>query len=285
MNKVIDFSRISDGITYELEKVASLVECTTRENTYFIDGTTVYIHMIGNRVPTDENICVSVTGAKSVINIVASSGNQTVYMEGLTIIGGYPCNMKCARGSENTLNIYAKNCKLLHAYTTMQTYTDAISLLGCTSIMQGCECAYAVKDGFNYHAAYNFKPIALEIDCIGHDNGFYDGWTEKGNNGSTMHDGGKIIRVNGVYYNNNGGNVADIADGTLVYNLGCVAFDSKANTKGASDADFVSQGGNNVIYCDNCKGFGSYLSFASSEGTMYIHNCDYESKNSRVEEI
>src|SRR5699024_7269484 len=51
--------------------------------------------------------------------------------------------------------------------------------------------------------------------------------------GSTMHDGGQIIRVNGAYYRNEGPNVADVNDGTQSWNLGCIGLESRSSVNGS----------------------------------------------------
>lgn len=140
---------------------------------------------------------------------------------------------------------------------------------------------YSSKDGFNYHKNGNSIPNFVEIDCVGANNG-NDGialatksyW----NNESTAHERVKGIRINCVYYNNYGENVADVSDGTITLNLGCVAFDSSAaKTHIAACADFVAQQPGATMYLYGCKAFDSTSSaYAVADSTLYIKNCDFE---------
>lgn len=292
VNRVIDISEIGKGRTAELGKTTSISACVAAEGSYYISSNnTLYVHMYGNAAPTNENCVVSVTETYAPVHIMDSSQNMYVYLQGLTIVGGYPANVYAKNSSTYTgLEVYGKNLRMLYAHSDgvssgdqTLTYTDALCLRGAKSIMQGCECAFAFKDGFNYHQSAGVVPVAVELDCIGHDCGL--SFEENGNNGSTIHDGGKIVRVNGVYYHNKGGNVADINSGTVAINLGCIAFDSCGGNN-ATNGNFMTQSSGVNSVCDSCVGFGSGVDFyCPDDGGMTVRNCVYTRKGSHVTEV
>lgn len=70
-----------------------------------------------------------------------------------------------------------------------------------------------------------------------------------------MHGGGDIIRVNGSYFKNTGPNVADVSNDTDSWNLGCIAYGSKANLD--QNSDFMVSTATAEMWIDNCFGYGS----------------------------
>jgi hypothetical protein len=95
-----------------------------------------------------------------------------------------------------------------------------------------------------------------------------------------MHDGGKIIRVNGAYYNNYGGNVADIG-GSQTYNYGVVAFDSKAIDE-AQSGDFWCWTGA-VMNLFGCRAIGdSKYNLYCVSGTINVTKTEYGTKPGHV---
>ena len=91
--------------------------------------------------------------------------------------------------------------------------------------MKDCVAAKNIDDGFNYKKGAGVTPYSVEIDCIGRDNGL----TGDIDNGSTMHEGGRIVRIMGEYMRNVGRNVHDIDNNSQSWNLGCNAHDSARN--------------------------------------------------------
>ena len=137
-------------------------------------------------------------------------------------------------------------------------------------------------DGFNYHIGQDgSKPTIVEVDCKAFENGADKGKAGfKSNNGSTIHDGLKAIRVNGVYARNDGGNVADVNEGTESWNLGCRAFESYQGK------DFQTASGSNM-WLDQCIAYGSENSINSSDSNskVYTRLGSYQNKLILGEEI
>jgi hypothetical protein len=235
--------------------VASIAACDATEDTYFIDGTTVYCHELGGESPLValiENTKHALTANLAV--------DQSVYFENVDIIGGLS-----AIGSGN---IYARDCIFEYGL-----YDSAVSVTCENSIFQDCRASRSPKDGFYYGNGVQ----AIELRCAGMLNG--DG-TSDTSNGSTTHSGAAIIRINGEYSYNHGPNVADVQDGTESWNLGCYAHHSTA-TSGTQNVDFQSSGeagsaqsfldtcvGNNSTYAARCLDAGGHIYI--KQGEFYL---------------
>jgi hypothetical protein len=103
--------------------------------------------------------------------------------------------------------------------------------------MENCISELNYEDGFNYHSLNGYNPEFIEVNCIGRFNG--NGNNTGINNGSTCHEYCRGIRLNGIYYGNEGRNVHDINDAHS-WNVNCFAFDSVATTGDAAKEDFAA---------------------------------------------
>jgi hypothetical protein len=144
-----------------------------------------------------------------------------------------------------------------------------------------------VLDGLNYHksTAGTTALDVVEIECIAHHNGRQGGTM---NNGSTIHEGGRIIRVSGDYSYNGQRNVHDVNDGTESWNLGCVAGSPKTQV-GADDSvnfDIGISGTSSTakMWLDGCVSRGGAVTdFAVNIGaTMYVRDTDTTTFKSNV---
>lgn len=246
---VVDFRRnTEEGDTFALTKVTSLEKCQNTSDSFYCDDTNLYVNYKNGTAPRydvyvvyDNKCTLQVSGA-------------TVFLENLKIIGGF----EATDGS----NIYAKNCRFEYS-----GIGNNYHITGSNSIAYNCIATHGLKDGFNYGNAN-----AIEIDCIGKNNGLYDE-NATTSNGSTSHVASKVIRVNGQYYNNRGPNVADVQNDTQSWNLGCLAKDSLMTSTGQS-CDYQAQEGTSQVFLDGCISQGSYNSLSiNNEGSMYLRNC------------
>lgn len=270
--------KISDDFS-SLKKVENAEDCDI-QGTYAYISNVLYVHLFYNETPIRDNCMICKNYKFPCYEINSESKVITQYFEGVTFIGGTGSTLyvKCTDTYKH--KVYAKDCDFLYAHDDTLA-KDAVSIVGADAYFVGCKAMYSSKDGFNYHKNGNSIPNFVEIDCVGANNG-NDGialavnsyW----NNGSTAHEGVKGIRINCVYYNNYGGNVADVSDGTITLNLGCVAFDSSAvKTHTSACADFAAQQPGATMYLYGCKAFGSTSSaYAAANSTLYIKNCDFE---------
>ena len=248
-------ARNSEGDLLYYTLVESLADVESTENSYYVSGHDIYIH--SESAPTKTYVLVSGVNCHATL-----SNGETIYVEGCEFIGGNYGGFRITNGnaSKKPLALF-KNCGFSKSYMG-----NALYLQGCSGILQGCYASYASDDGFNYHATLDVVPDSIEINCIGRHNGTTGNNT---NNGSTTHDGAKILRLNCEFYDNIGPNVADV-NNSLSFNYGCVSHDSNGSTTNKSG--FQCQGG--VMWNDTCSAYGNLQNFqAYLGGTLYQHNC------------
>jgi hypothetical protein len=197
---------------------SSIAAVQANAGSWYQTGGVVYVRLLDDRAP-DANLHVF----RSIQSAYCARDNITIYLEGIEFQGGpngaaYFRNASAAGG----LYVYAKDCKFKYSFAIGGFAMEGTTL----SICQGCESAKNQNDGFNYHVRNTVIPDAIEIDCTGRDNG---STSDDDNNGSSIHDGGRVCRLNVIYHGNYGPNVIDIND-ALSYNLGCEAYGSAAPT-------------------------------------------------------
>lgn len=246
------------GNDYKYTKVGSINELNSIEGSWYTDNVSVYVRTLDGRVP-DDKIKLSIGGN----NIKINNSSGKYYFEGITFENG-------ANGMlvESTNIVYFKNCHFRNSLD------KAIDFAGGTNIaiLEDCR-AYGsqTNDGISYRDGVAYF---LEINCLGFDNGKESNIDN--NNGSTSHGlTGYGIRVNGIYFDNKGPNVADVfgANNTsLIWNVGCTAYGSASSSDGGS-CDFITT---DKTYWEDCVSYGSVNSFASTEKTSYIRNSIYE---------
>lgn len=243
----------------ELKKVNSVTEVQSTQGSWYTDGSIVYVHTFDGR-PADNYIRAYL----NTNNAIITNGNH-FYIEGITFEGGNS-NIRID-GSDPTMKVVMKNCKF--KYTKL---LNCVSAYGAEVYLQNCEASYGNQDGFNYHIKNNTPCKVIEVDCKSHRNG-RDGANQ--NNGSTNHDGGKTIRVNGEYFENSGPNVIDVNEGSESWNVGVVAHHSTASS-GISNSDFKNSNvGKGLMWLDSCVSYGSEYSVATAgDGSeTFTNNC------------
>lgn len=265
--------------TTELVKVLDIASVEATEGTWYNDGTNTYVHMFYDAVPTNANLALTLLTNKALIHTLCTTSNVSMYVEGIKFIGGNPATVLfSASATYRAPKFYANKCQFLHAYDAAQA-RDAVSILGATAYFVECEASFSNKDGFNYHQFDGTIAYGLEIDCIAKANG-YGNTGGAYNNGSTAHDGSKVIRIGGTYFSNYGANVADVHVNTKSLNIECNAFNSTAGTGDGSDADFAAQQTGTTMWLLSCRGLGSvYNLYCAAGATMYVKDSDYTTKN------
>ena len=202
----------------ELIKVVGSADVDNTLNS-FASGSNTYLRLLDNREP-DDYVFV---GSKSNISFTITSVDNIqskVYMENINIIGStVPFTIITPTGQPLKNIMYGYKCKFLNSATY-----NSLNSLGADTFLVECEANGSNKDGFNYHASGGKIPHSIEIDCKGIGNG--RNTDDDHNNGSTTHDGGKIIRINCYYSSNQGGNVADTNSGSQSFNVGCISSNS-----------------------------------------------------------
>ena len=259
-----DASIVDEFGDYELlELKTSIDEVEANPGSWFKDATYTYIHASDSRVPDanmrlyNNNYCISHTG------------NKTIYLEGIELHGGKTALYITNTVAELTPKLYAKNCNFRYGTAGNGIIDSSGSEY---NFFQNCIAGRGANDGFNYHAANGILPKVIEVGCIGRHNGI----TSDTDNGSTIHDGGKIIRVNGQYYSNVGSNVGDIGPGTQSWNLGCIARDSLAVSEDAYKSNFTDHT-DAEMWNHLCASYGSLNASTTQDGAeMHSRNSVYD---------
>lgn len=208
--------RNGDFMQYQvLTSVAAVAE--TPGSAYFQNGK-VYVMTVDGRIPdTDIRIFQDST--------FRVTGPFTFYTEGINFIGVQNVLTRATAVNMTPLWI-AVDCSFGYGENFGVSGGGSFRTEGGNTILLRCTGFKSRRDGFNYHqwdAILQNCGWHVEIDCVGRDNGA----TGEGNNqGSSIHDGGKILRINGYYARNEGPNLEDVHINTVSYNVGCLLEDS-----------------------------------------------------------
>lgn len=278
-----------DGSPVFLHHAASTNDVVSTPGSWFWSQSvgSVYIHLLNKKATDGSDIVIAQSTDTNIIKVKATAQNAKIYLEKISVLGGKSNVWAEDSTSYTSQKLIAKDCKFFCA-----SASNALSLRGVDGFFQNCECAYAKLDGFNYHkndsannsGGDNTGTLSngLEVDCVGHDNGVTDTGTSYSDNGSTCHDGGKCVRINGIYYNNKGGNVADTSANTVSHNFGCYAFDSTAPAD-TNRADFWAQNGTEMhLYGCRSAGDSQYNLWAGTNAVIYTSKSEYSTTTGTI---
>lgn len=272
--RVIDYKAIPDElICYELKNSITAVD--ESEGSYYIDSSTVYVHALGGINPGG---CVCVTvNSERFLEANNDLQNTTVAFQNIMLIGKATGISSNRKNTSNNLTVVFDNVKAIYCGNNTN---DSFQIYGGTAILNACIAQCSFKDGFNYNginkAGATTDCFIIEVDCIGSTCGLLQ--AAESQNGTTGHAGVKIIRVNGIYYDNFGANVADVQADTMSINLGCKAFYSAGTPSGANE-NFAAQQAGTTMWLYGCVGVGATKDLSCVTGsTMYIDRCTYNVK-------
>jgi len=239
----------SNGDYVELLKKTSIAEVETTAGSWWYDSGILYVRTFDDREPDSD-----IHGYLDVKQVYSSLlGN--VFLDGLKIYGGTN-TVYHVSDTINNMTLCLHNCELKYAVNG-----HGLAIGKSRTILDTVIAARNESDGFNYHTGGS----SLEINCIGRNNGLPGDSTS---NGSSIHDGGIIIRVNGEYTANHGPNLADVNANTKSWNLGCKSHGSLAVT---NQCDILSEDG--TMWVDSCKSYDSPAGLSCVVGALYVRNC------------
>jgi hypothetical protein len=231
-----------------------------------------FVHTLDGSSPATGHTALAANGAAQSIRWNQYAYNQRFAFHGVTFIGGDNA-MRCEGASSSSKRADFVGC------TFMRSTANAFQSLGGVDdaiiIHYNCVAKYAETDGFSYHttnATNNGTAVAkaIEINCQGVNNGLL---VSGANQGSTTHFGGKVLRVNSTYSNNQHQQVADVGGGSQSWNAGCTFGPRRAGNDISSGVDV----GNNAdivnMWIDGCA-FSDlpYDVLISAGGTMFYRN-------------
>ena len=280
-------NKITNTLT-PFEEVTVLDDCITKpftRGTFRVPNTqtnALFVHM-PKGVPI--NLHDNVIWVSRNDHMCVLENNAYVEINDLIFIGGN--NSIMVKGGST---IVCENCKFLfNSSNACVGYNDGEYN---KSYYINCEAAYSYTDGFCYYGTGE----AVEIKCVGHDNGFKNTDTDSNVcNGSTAHGTYKVCRVMCTYYNNKGGNVADINNvNSTHYNCSayysCADLSTATPTSSTHNTGFAIQGNvstdHTKMYLYDCKAYGNEfdLQNASQHATLTVNNCWYDTTYGTITE-
>lgn len=256
VGRVQDASIVDAAGDYaELTKQVDAATVDANPGSWYLDGSNVlWVRTADDRAP-DADIWPQVD------NCIRGTGDITICVMGAHLYGKNPAWLANS-GAGQSPTLILKDCVLKYSVT------NAVTLEGGTAYIQNCTAARNAGDGFNYHSLNAVVPQAIEINCTGRNNGTVNGAAI--DNGSSMHNAGSVIRINGIYYENVGPNVIDI-DNAEAWCLGCTARDSASDVP-ANDQGFSASPAN--MWLERCVASGQLVDLRAT-GTMYLRATTY----------
>jgi hypothetical protein len=248
----------------------SIADCESKPHSYFISGSTVYVHTFDNRVP-DGNI--EVVLSTSCLDMRMT--NSTFFVENLEFYGvlGFQVrgdinstfiNNSCKYG----LSIGA-NSNGLNVNDIGKNYTF------------GCISHDTQRDGFNYHfvgiaTAQQRNCLVFEYDNVAFNNGIND--TNLTNNAFTCHEGVCILRVNDFGFNTKGTVCADV-NGCYSVLVDCKMNGSILNTTDWQACSYYFFADTNVlggkVVLINCSGRSPFATLETDGSGMTVTLSQY----------
>lgn len=281
INTLYDITKFkSEGKVSKLQLVESAAVVDTTPNSYFVSGTTVYVHLYDNVTPSIETLGVSLAAGYPSIKFTPSANNTKVYIENVSILGADTGGIVCDATSYTGCSVLLKDVKIYNTFAREYQY-DAFSNIGFTSICDHVIIVNTEKDGFNYHNSSTIPAYGLEINCTCNNCGEIQTIAARlSNNATTAHQDCKVIRVNGDYTLCNGGEVVDVGNAVgACYN--CLIADSyRGRVYDAYATD------NAILYLYNCYFKGSTaprnITTGMNSAVIYIKDCEYDTKSGHV---
>lgn len=255
IGRLIDENQLNQyGVALDLMAVDSIILCETTPNSYFIEGTTLYVHRQDATAPD--------TRLKIISNLTGTTlkPNQKYFIKGVIFEGGLSGSIYAPMA----YSVVMVNCK--------NTYSldNGFRISGCNnSLAVNCEVYGNIQDGFNYHADTNgISPYATEINCKSYCNGLAD----NNDNGSTAHEDCRVLRVNCEYYDNKGPNLVDV--GTVrSWNINVKSENSRG--EGLSQAEFYA-GTSAMMGFNSCKAKGVNAAVVTGTSVIRYKNTELD---------
>lgn len=230
-----------------LTQVDALATCESTENTWYTDGTTLYVHRADGAVPTNGDFQTNTKVFGEIDNgwfSGPSSGTlrRHVY-SGVIFEGGRDGAWRSTGSLASALcEVVFDRCTFRYSATKpvggAGAAPNGMSDVGMRlCILHKCVAYANQSDGFNHHVGVTntTSPIFAEIDCLSYGNGYNSGVDNF--NGFTSHEYAKGVRVNCFTWSNFGPEFADVHN-VKVWNVGCVSLGSIAASVASQKTGF-----------------------------------------------
>lgn len=245
------------GIHKPMTKCTSLQDVTDTDNSYFIDGTTVYINS------SDIDNVYMTTNTLAMRTIMVNAVDSKLYFENITFVGRtYFVGRSVVTAYPNNIcGLIVKNCIAEHCFADNNFTQDSWDY----AYFIDCKAGYAKLDNFNHHAYYlnndhKTDAITVEVNCFGEFAGIYNanGYSD---NISTAHDSMNILRCCTNGYEADGSLIADI-DGCHSVCIECNVINRHFTSIGSAKGVFYFaiatnsySGRDSVAIVQDCHGY------------------------------
>jgi hypothetical protein len=264
--RVLDLVAAKDkyGNWAEIPRVATVAECNTTVNSWYTDGTTVYVRRADGAAPT-------LATTEVLLNSIFYPVNSTTMdfcVSNMEFLGGYT-NIN----SVGTITGAFVDCKFSYQGGEERITADGITLLKAKLwVFVRCEAARTTKDGFNVHEIGGIIPQLLTLDCVAYDCGTVG---QTSNNGWTIHDAIPAIDVNGEYFDTRGGEIACADAGTQAWIVGTKCYKSLGDGTELPINFWFRQAGE--YWMDTCEGSDSHIDVSAQIGAK-VHLRSHKTK-------
>ena len=229
-----------------LDTVADAASCRSSPGTWYTDATYVWVHTSDSREPDTFVRCYFDNATYP--GKYAGNFDGTLYLENIDFEGGSTGGFYSGYAGK-TKTAYYNNCTFKYS-----SGNGTSAPHGGNMYLKDCVSACNLDDGYNWKLGSGPSQIkVVEIDCIGRDNG-YSGDID---NGSSIHEGGYIVRLNGEYCRCVGRVIHDINDGTQSWLLGSIVHDSTSTVNDCNFACGSASGETTKMWLDCCTSYGS----------------------------
>lgn len=194
----------------------------------YVAGSSLYVNL--SETPTSDNIAVLSDAISVIVTDSTTDEPINVYMENIQIIGGENNVVVTTQAAQTEATQFISvNNEFLHSYG------NGFQLFGGNAIIEDTIVAQSRMDGLSYKLNGVHLPNAVEIGVTARNNGHVTDSII--NNASSMHDGGYITRINGLYFGSQGGNIVDAYASSYNVNV----------TSHSSEIDDATRAGNFVL--------------------------------------
>ena len=260
--KVVDiYNKNESGDPTVYYNASSIAEVESVAGSWWYDSGYLYVHSLEGTAPDPEHVIYLSSTNNAVV-----SGNVRVYFENASFVGGNSALSVTNTNSSDNTTIVCKNCNFFYSESENN---DVVMIKSARlAVMHNCKAVGGMKDGFNYHSNAGVIPNAIELNCVAYENGNV---SDSNDQGSSLHDGGNIIRIGTIAYRNYGQAIADEGANTHSWNLGCVGFESLASTDDVQNSNFYPYDDVHM-WLDGCVGFSSHYNVAGDMTYLKVRN-------------
>lgn len=233
-----------DGYLLGYTKQTSVADCQANPGSYYISGSSVYVHTHDSRAPdSDVKVCLSV-------NNIVQTNEIDLYIEGIIMYGDTP--VRYTQTSANTGKSIAYNAAFVHNAQSDCYDMNDVAISRCMNVV----VHDGAHDGFSYHtdnaSSHTTRTQALEYNCTAKRFG-ESGETTR--NGSSAHEECKVLRINGTYSDTYGPVIHDVTQARSV-NLGVTASNCLTGAADNEDCGFRVADVGSAMWLRDCTTTG-----------------------------